>query len=195
MKSSYLRAGVALACALGLAACGGGGGEIYLGGSVVGLTKDGLVLQNNGGSDLTVPAGASSFVFKNLIRTDSNYNVTVKSQPSNASCVVQGGTGNSGAFNVNSVVVVCTTFTHELGGTVSGFPTGAAGDLVVVNGSDKVTIPAGATTFKMAKVAEEAPYGLTILSQPAGLSCSIANGVGKMGTTDISNVQISCAAP
>lgn len=189
MKSSYLRAGVALACALGLAACGGGGGEIYLGGSVVGLTKDGLVLQNNGGSDLTVPAGASSFVFKDLIRTDSNYNVTVKSQPSNASCVVQGGTGNSGAFNVNSVVVVCTTFTHALGGTVSGV---AGGDVVVVNGSDKVTIHPGDTTFQMAKVAEEAPYGLTILSQPAGLSCNIANGVGKMGTTDIGNVQVNC---
>jgi hypothetical protein len=190
MKSSYLGAGFALACALGLAACGGGGsGDILLGGSVIGLTKDGLVLQNNGGSDLTVAAGASSFYFTNLIATDSNYDVTVKSSPSNASCVVNNGKGNSGAFNVSSVVVVCTTFTHALGGTVSGV---TGNNFAIVNGSDRETIQPGATTFQMQKVAEDAPYGITILTQPDGQTCSIANGVGKMGTADINNVQISC---
>ena len=45
MKSSILRAGVvALACALGLSACGGGSGDLYLTGSVLNVTKDGLVL-------------------------------------------------------------------------------------------------------------------------------------------------------
>jgi hypothetical protein len=195
MNSSYLRAGVALACALGLAACGGGGaGDIYLGGSVYGLTQDGLVLQNNGGSDLTVPAGSSSFIFPNLIGTDSAYDVTIKSAPANADCTIAGGKGTSGPFNVTTITVTCITHTHALTGHVSGL---TAEGLVVVNGADRVVIHAGdatgAATFEMAKVAEDAPYGITILSQPTGLTCSIANGVGKMGKTDVTNVQISCA--
>lgn len=191
MKSSYLRAGIALACALGLAACGGGGaGDIYLGGSVFGLTKEGLVLQNNGGSDLAVPAGASTFVFPTLIGTDTDYNVTIKSAPSNADCSITGGKGTSGPFNVTTIMVTCITHTHALTGTVSGQ---GVGDLVLVNGSDKVTIPFGKTTFEMAKVAEDAPYGITVLSAPSGQTCSISNGVGKMGTADVNNVQVSCA--
>lgn len=193
MKSSYLRAGIALACALGLAACGGGGaGDIYLGGTVFGLTKTGLVLQNNGGSDLAVaPSGGyeTPFVFATLIGTDSPYDVTIKSVPSNADCTITGGKGTSGPFNVNTIAVKCITHTHALTGTVSGL---TAGGLVVVNGADRVPIDAGAGTFTMAKVAEDSPYGITILTQPTGLTCSVANGVGKMGTADVNNVQISC---
>lgn len=193
MKSSYLRAGIALACALGLSACGGGGaGDIYLGGTVGGVSKDGLVLQNNGGSDLAIPIGSSTFVFPQLIGTDTAYNVTIKSSPPNADCSIVGGQGTSGPFNVTTIMVTCLTHTHALTGTVTGL---TADKLVVVNGSDSETIPAtttGSSTFAMAKVAEDAPYGITILTQPAGLTCSIGNGVGKMGTADVNNVQISC---
>lgn len=193
MKSSYLRAGVALACALGLAACGGrGAGDIYLGGTVYGLTKTGLVLQNNGGSDLAVtPSGsyATPFVFTSLIGTDTAYNVTIKSTPSNADCTITDGKGTSGPFNVSTIGVTCVTHTHLLKGTVSGL---TAGGLVVVNGSDRVPIDLGAGEFAMANVAEESPYGITVLTQPTGLTCSVANGVGKMATADVTNVQISC---
>jgi hypothetical protein len=195
MKSSYLRAGVALACALGLAACGGGGaGDIYLGGTVYGLTKTGLVLQNNGGSDLAVePSGAfaTPFLFANLIGTDTPYDVTIKSKPSNADCTITNGKGTSGPFNVNTIAVTCVTHTHALAGSVSGLDL-ATDNLVVVNGADRVVIPPKSSAFSMAKVAEDSPYGITILTQPAGLACSVANGVGKMGTTDVGNVQISC---
>ena len=84
MKSSILRAGVALACALGLAACGGGDGDLYLTGTITGgVTKDGLVLQNNGGDDLAISANATSFQFANRVSTDDQFNITVKSTPSN----------------------------------------------------------------------------------------------------------------
>lgn len=193
MNSSYLRAGVALACALGLAACGGGGaGDIYLGGTAYGLTQTGLVLQNNGGSDLTIaPAGGApvTFVFANLIGTDSPYDVTIKSAPANADCTITGGKGTSGPFNVTTIIVSCITHTHALTGTVSGL---TAGGLVVVNGADRTVIKAGDTKFAMANVAEDAPYGITILTQPTGETCSVVNGVGKMSTADVGNVQISC---
>lgn len=196
MKSSYLRAGVALACALGLAACGGSGGQVLLGGSVVGQTKDGLVLQNNGGSDLTITAGTVPFYFQNMIGADSSYDVTVKTSPTNASCVVQNGQGKAAGFNVTSVLVVCTTFTHDLKVKVNGL-TGTG--LVLVNGSDQQPVSAGTTgttEVAMTKVAEGSPYAVQILSQPAGQSCTVSNGVGTMGTADIvDQVQVTCATP
>ena len=86
MKSSILRAGVvALACALGLSACGGGSGDLYLTGTVNNVTKDGLVLTNNGGDDTAVISPYTSFQFSNRISTDDQFNIEVKSIPSNAS--------------------------------------------------------------------------------------------------------------
>jgi hypothetical protein len=63
---------------------------------------------------------------------------------------------------------------------------------VLVNGTDRVVVPAGATTFAMAKVPQDGVYGIAILTQPAGQTCTIANGGGTMGATDINNVAISC---
>jgi hypothetical protein len=192
MKSSYLRVGVAaLACALGLSACGGSSGQLLLGGVVGGVTKDSLVLQNNGAHDYTITA-SGPFNFPDLIGVDEQYNVTVKSFPSNVEkCDVTNGSGRS-AFNVQNIGVNCILKTHALGGPVNGL--GNASGLVVVNGADKVPVPAGATTFNMTKVGEDAPYGITVLTQPAGLACAVANGTGKMGTSDINNVSVSCVS-
>jgi hypothetical protein len=196
MKSSYLRAATALACALGLSACGGSSGNFQLGGYAYGVTKTGLVLQNNNGSDLKVdpsPTGVNPvpFVFGNLIDVDASYNVAVKDKPSNAeTCVVTNATGHA-SFNVTNIVVTCTLKMHKLTGAVNGL--GSASGLVVVNGQDRVTILPGATTFAMTPVGEDQPYGITVLAQPAGLTCTVAqNGVGTMGTADIANVVINC---
>lgn len=195
MKKTYLRVGVAaMACALGLSACGGSSGQLVLGGKLYGLTKESVVLQNNGAHDYTVTPsmlGASGeFLFPDLIGVDEQYNVTVKSWPSNVDhCEVSGGAGRS-AFNVYSVVVNCILKTHSLGGTVSGL---TSGSLVLVNGNDKIELPAGSGGFTMpAKVGEDVPYGITILSAPANLACSVANGSGTMGTADVANVAVSC---
>ncbi|UVW28457.1 hypothetical protein [Massilia sp. H6] len=192
MKSSYLRAGTALACALALSACGGSDGDLVLGGSFSGVTKPGLVLQNNGGSDLAVaptPSGSGSFFFSQLMETDSDYNVTVKSIPSNAEkCEMFRNTGKV-AFNISTVAVACTIKTHALTGTVSGL-TGS--NLVLVNGADRVAVAAGATTFAMSRVNEDANYGVAVLTQPDNQTCTVANASGMMGANDVTNVAVSC---
>jgi len=189
MKSSYLGAAAALACALGLSACGGGGGDMQLGGKVFGITKGDLVLLNNGGNE-TVIKSAGDYVFKDLIETDTTWRVTVKSEPSNVEkCEVVNAEGRAG-FHFYDVNVYCKLKMHALGGTVTGL--GDASGLVVVNGADRVAIPPGATTFSMAPVGEEVPYGIAILTQPAGRSCTLARGVATMGTADVTDVQISC---
>ena len=202
MKSLTLRSSLALACALSLAGCGGGNGNLLLSGVVTGLTKDGLVLQNNGGTPLVIAATQTTFSFPTLLSNDENYNVTVQSAPKSADCKVTNGAGKTGAYNVSSVVVACVTHTFELGGDIGGL--GNASGLVIINGSDRQEIAPGATFFNMkrlnadgsyasGKVAQGAPYGVTILTQPTGLNCTVQNGSGIMGDSDsLKSIQINC---
>ncbi|GAA0412490.1 hypothetical protein ACFOY5_04650 [Massilia aurea] len=194
MKSSYLRASAALACAVLLTACGGDDGQLLLGGQIAGVTKPGMVLTNNGGSDYEIPVpsngtGVTTFFFPTRISSDDKYDVRVKSTPTNIEkCELFQNTGRAG-FDVTTIQIACTFKTQALTGTVSNLKN----DLVLVNGSDRVPVPAGATTFSMARVAQDAPYGVSILANPAGQSCTIANGVGTMGAADVNNVTITCA--
>ncbi|MBC7455824.1 MAG: hypothetical protein H7335_19450 [Massilia sp.] len=203
MKSLTLRASVALACALSLAGCGGGNKNLLLSGSITGLSQAGLVLQNNG-EKLVIAANQTTFSFPTLLSNDEAFDVTVASAPASADCTVTNGKGKTGAYNVTSVLVKCVTHTFELSGKIDGL--GDASGMVIVNGSDRQEIPAGANSFTMTrfnadgsyasgKVAQGAPYGVSILTQPAGRSCTVQNGSGTMGDkTYVSNVQIVCNA-
>lgn len=198
MKSSILRAGVALACALGLAACGGGDGDLYLTGSITGgVTKDGLVLQNNGGDDLAIPANATGFQFANRVSTDDQFDIKVKSMPSNVSnCYVSNGSARANYYTIAQISMYCVIKTHKLSVKINGLTTSG---LVIVNGTDRKEVPANATTQAMADVYEDGPYGITILTQPTGQTCTVSggssnNGSGTMGSTDlIDNVVVTCA--
>ncbi|KQQ87200.1 hypothetical protein [Massilia sp. Leaf139] len=196
MIRSPLRAGIALACALSLSACGGGDGDVYVGGQAFGVTKAGLVLTNNGGDDLPVPPPGGEFFFPTRVETDSGYNVQVKAVPPNvdgiANCVVTRGTGKA-VFTINTIRVNCKIRTHKLSGNIVGL-NGATG-LVLVNGTDKQTITPNGTNpqgFAMAEVTEDLPYGIAILQQPDGRTCSVENATGTMRETDVGNVVVRC---
>lgn len=192
MKSSYLRAGAALACAVALSACGGSDGQLELGGSFAGVTKAGLVLTNGGQEKaITPPAdgtGAGRWAFDGLISTDDRYNVEIKSRPSNVSgCKIENAGGRAG-YHVYNVYITCTPNSRGLSGTIGNLK----GELVLVNGSDNVTLQAGATSFKMANVAEDSPYGVSILRQPADQTCTVSNGTGVARQIDIGDVSVTC---
>src|ERR1700729_3228376 len=110
-----------LAAAVALAACSGlpqsststggtgTGTGFTIGGTVTGLTGTGLVLQDNGGDNLTI-SKSGPFVFPTSVTSGGAYAVTVATQPTNPaqSCAVTGGTGTASA-NVTTVSVTCTT--------------------------------------------------------------------------------------
>jgi len=192
MKSSYLRAGAALACAVALSACGGSDGQLELGGTFQGVTKAGLVVTSSGQEKAITPpadgSGQGRWAFNNLISTDDRYNVELKSKPSNVKdCTIENPSGRAG-YHVYSVYITCELNRHGLSGTVSNLK----GNLVLVNGSDRVTVAAGATEFKMTDIAEDSPYGVTVLEQPAGQTCTVSNGSGTVGPAAITNVAVTC---
>lgn len=197
MKSLYLRAIMAIACAIGLAACGGSSGNLILGGTITGLTKDGLVLTNNNSQTVTVAAGATSYAFPDLIDDEDNFNVTVKTQPTGAVCTVvaTSGSGKASVYNSQYVAVTCVTDTHKLGATVTGLTN--TGLVLVVGGSSFVATPNVSSVDSVALVADGSPYGVTILSQPTGQQCALTNATGTMGSGDIlptagNALQVNC---
>jgi len=195
MIRSPLRAGIALACALSLSACGGSSGNLYISGTAFNVTKPGLVLTNNGGDDLAVDA-SGRFIFAKLVDTDAGYNVQVKSVPTNVEkkedCIVIRGSGKA-VFSVSDIEVICTIRSHALGGTIIGLA--GASNLVLVNGSDRKDIAPAATatqTFAMAPVPEDSAYGISILRQPDGRTCTVEKPSGKMLTADINDIVVRC---
>jgi hypothetical protein len=80
-----------------------------IGGTVSGLSGT-VVLQDNGGDDLSVSSDGA-FTFATPIPAGVAYNVTVKSSPSGQTCSVSGGAGTVASANVTSVAVTCTTST------------------------------------------------------------------------------------
>jgi len=191
MKSLYLRIMLVLVCAVTLASCGGSSGTLILGGTVTGLTKDGLVLVNNGGSNLAVASGSSTFAFADLVATDDSFNVTVLTQPTQATCTPTANTGTANYYNTDYIVITCVNTPYSLGGTITGL-TGTG--LVLANGAATVSPVAGSTTFTFTtQVGNSLPYGVTVLAQPTGQTCSVtANGTGYMGTAAVTNVAVTC---
>ena len=85
------------------------GGKYTVGGTLTGLSGQGLVLQDNSGNDLGL-ASNGAFVFTDGIKNNDTYSVTVKTQPSNPSqtCTVRNGSGTIDKANVTNVIVSCT---------------------------------------------------------------------------------------
>jgi hypothetical protein len=184
MKSSILYAGATLACALALSACGGGSGDLPLTVQIrSGVTKVGLTLRNqNNGDEIKVPAGATTVQFSKYLSTDDEFNIVATTTPSNVDkCTVTNGKARANYYTVYTTVptVDCAIKLHDLSVTVNGL---TGGNLVLVNGSDSVTVtPATANPVPMAKVPEDGPYGITIYSAPDSQTCTISGGTGTMG--------------
>ena len=66
-----------------------------------------VVLQDNGGDDLSVTANGS-FTFATALASGAAYSVTVKTNPSGQTCTVSNGSGTVGSANVTNVAVTCT---------------------------------------------------------------------------------------
>ena len=162
-----------------------------IGGTISGLTGTGLVLQNNGGNNLAVSA-SGSFTFSAAVASGSTYSVTVLTQPTGQNCTVTNGSGSASA-NVTNVQVACsnlppTTFT--IGGTISGL-TGTGLVLQNNGGNNLAASASGSFTFSAA-VTSGVAYSVTVLTQPAGQSCTVTGGSGT-ASTNVTNVQVTCS--
>jgi Galactose oxidase, central domain/Kelch motif len=195
----------ALFAGLVLAACSGvpqsasstggsGNGTNYtISGQIAGLTGTGLVLQDNGGDNLTITQNGA-FTFKTELISGAGYAVTVLTQPSSPTqnCTVTNGSGKVATSNITSIAVTCAAPSATIGGTVAGLT--GTGLVLQDNGGDSLTITAnGSFTFKTAVTGA---YAVTVLTQPTSPNqiCTVTNGSGTPTTATVTNVAVNCVA-
>lgn len=194
MKSMYARATAGALCAAMLAGCGGSdNGNLTLMVTVRDLAKPGLVLKN-GDQTVSVAAGSAQVYFPNLIAEDSTINIEIQTQPTAAVCRVDEASGKNIKANYYTAlrpVVICETNAYQLGGTVTGL---TQDQLVLALGNMTVTIrPETGTDFVFpGKVYDGSNYGVTVLQQPQGLTCTVDNPTGTMPSGDKLNLAVSC---
>ncbi|EGF33141.1 hypothetical protein IMCC9480_1082 [Oxalobacteraceae bacterium IMCC9480] len=191
--TSHLRLPAALLLSCALAACGGYT-TVNLGGAVAGLTTDGLVLANGTSSTVSIPANATIYTFPNQIDVNASYAITVQTQPARLTCGVTNSIGSASGIAITTANVVCVPNKYLLGGTIANL---SGAGLVLTNGSDTVSPAAGAQSFTLpTTVADGTVYGVAVLTQPAGQTCSVVAGTGTavMGAGAVTSVQVSCVS-
>jgi hypothetical protein len=205
MKFSYASAVAAMALAAALAGCGGKA-QFTVQGTVSGLNTSGLVLAN-GGSTVSVPAGATSFAFSQQIDYGTEFNITIQTQPAHMTCQIGGNTGSAGYTVSIQAQVVCQQNTYTLGGRVTGLTSktdtaatprtvtllnGTAGGTVLVSSVNNDASGTGEFVFGTS-VADGAAYGVTVLyDKDSDVVCTLTNGTGVMHEAAVSNLQLTC---
>jgi hypothetical protein len=164
-----------------------------VGGTVVGLSGTGLVLQNNGGNDLAIGSNGA-FAFSTKLAKGAAFAVTVKTQPSAPSqtCLVSAGSGAVGTGNVTSVVVNCAADQFIVGGTVTGLA--GSGLILQNNGGADVVVNANGSFAFAAPIASGGAYAVTVAAQPTNPSqtCVVTSGTGTVGSANVTNVSVTC---
>jgi hypothetical protein len=226
MKFHLVRPALVLASSMILASCGGGGEETYpIKVTVSGVMYDGLILTSNG-QEVSVPkpatAGADVVVtFPNALSYGTYYNVVPKggsaagggAEPAHQNCASKtqygfpreyGTAGQTASLEsartpAIEVYYLCAINTLPLSGKVTGL---TSGTLTLINGSNAGTSVTGSTTtaeipFTLTEVPFGTTYGVTVLTQPAGFTCTVNNGVGTMDEAaetalGVTNVLVNC---
>jgi trimeric autotransporter adhesin len=162
-------------------------------GTVSGLQRGGLVLQNNGGDDVGVETDGG-FAFATQIPSGSAYSVTVKTHPSSPpqSCSVQNGSGTVADRDIDNIVITCALRQFTIGGTITNLQ--GSGMIIANNGGDRFNPTAdGPFTFPTAVLSGSA-YNVTVPNAPVLplQQCDVTNGSGVVTDANITNIEINC---
>jgi hypothetical protein len=164
-----------------------------IGGSVSGLTGQGLVLQDNGGDNLNVTVNGS-FTFAKSLLSGAKYAVAVATQPTGQTCTVTNAGGTVGSTKVINVAVTCAanaTGTYTVGGTVNFLPGGVTVTLQN-NGVDTLTVTANGPFTFATPIATGGTYYVTAVVNPSSVMCPVSNASGTVGSANVTNIIVSC---
>ena len=163
-----------------------------LGGTISGLGNNTGLTLTNGSDTLAVVAGSTGFTMPTAVAFGSPYSVAVLTSPAGLTCTPSNASATMPAGNVASVVITCSDRSYTVGGTISG---PASSGMMLANGSDTLAVMPGASSFTMpTAVAYTSTYAVSVQTQPTGLTCSLSNATGTMGSAAVTNIAITCSA-
>lgn len=164
-----------------------------VGGQVVGLAGDGLVLGLVGNDDLAIDDNGD-FEFPTALPDGSAFEIVVVSQPAGPlqTCSVIDGTGTIDGADIDAVEVECVTDLFTVGGTVSGLS--GPGLILRNNDGDDLAIPVAGSFEFGTSMPSDTPYDVTIWRQPDDplQTCTVNNGAGTIIDADIGDVLVDC---
>lgn len=161
-----------------------------IGGTTTGLTGS-LVLQNNGGDNLTVTT--NNFTFVTPAVTADTYNVTILTQPVGQFCSFDSGaSGTVVDSDITTVAISCINQLYTLGGLING---ATGGITLAINGGNFESFSIGTTTFTLATTLPDlTAYTVTVQAPPAGQVCTVTNGIGTIAGGNVGNIIIDCTS-
>jgi trimeric autotransporter adhesin len=158
-----------------------------IGGTISGLIGT-VSIQNNGADTLDYSTDGN-FTFATSLPAGESYDVTVSTQPLTQTCTVNNASGTIGNSNVTDVQVTCSTDSYTVGGMISGL----SGSISLQNNGDILTQGSDGSFTFATSMAEGSDYNVTVLSKPANQVCTVNNGSGTIGNSNVVNVQVTCS--
>lgn len=172
-----------------------------VGGSLTsGNPNPSVVLQNNGGDDLTLTQGGS-FTFATTLANGASYNVTVETPPTDQECSVSNGSGVINGDDITNINVYCkekkgtlNAEVKDLNGTIT-LDTNLTHNGVSNISSKNFSESGGTVSDTLAdNIDMNTSYSITIKTHPNGQICRFTNH--SSGTINSSNsnpkVKLSC---
>lgn len=94
-----------------------------------------------------------------------------------------------------AALVACGGGDASIGGTLSGLPSGTSVTLQL-NSANDITVSANGSFWFSKTIDSGNTYSVTVLTQPTGATCSVANASGTVDSTgsDVSSVAVTCVA-
>ncbi|TVQ92149.1 MAG: hypothetical protein EA397_07255 [Deltaproteobacteria bacterium] len=169
---------------------------VTLGGSVEGLAGEGLVLElNEGEQRLSVPVGATDFVFQEPLRPGSTFAVSVYQAPEAPSqtCVVAGAQGQIGSEDVDDLRVLCETNAYAVGGTLEGLIDGSTLTLRLNDAHELDLTRNGDFTFPV-ELSDQASFEVEVFAEPTDppQRCLVLDGSGVVDGAPVLATQVTC---
>lgn len=158
-----------------------------LGGEVKGLAGQ-LLLGVNQGEPLALNQDGA-FMFRTGLINRTHFEVVVKEQPVNQTCLVKYGEGRIHGANVDSVLVLCEENRYQLAGVAEG-----------ITGPVKLKLNGNIETLSLKKngifqfstsLKHGTPYEITLAQQPNELTCALSRGAGDI-IDNVADISIIC---
>lgn len=158
-----------------------------LGGKVSGTTSPITLALNN--ERLLPLRGEGDFHFDTPLVYGAPYAVTVADTPQGQTCEVVSGTGTVSG-DISDIQVNCAAIQYRIGGVVNGLS--GAFQLKLNNSLDILAVPGNGPFSFSAKLTRGQTYNVVIDTQPAGQTCTVRNGTGRVALADVKAVVVNC---
>jgi hypothetical protein len=171
--------------------------------NISGATSGMLVLSNNRKGlapiNLSNLPQSGQVTIASNISSGSNYSIGLMTQPSGYNCTLSNSSGVVTNSDINNILISCNlpgTAFYNIKSTISGLPSGNT--LVLSNNGNKLppinssNIPSGGLVTLLSNVSNGSGYNIAIAIQPNGYACSLTNGLGNIGSADVTSIFITC---